>query len=152
MLNIDYYLDFFKLSHIDFKAYGILITSIMFIWSGFNKILNYDKKIETLLTKINVHINLAHFGMILVILLEIIGFIFLIEYYFKSDCLYNIFNKFNIFIKLTHKQFIQIILLLILIFLIVVTFIYHPPSLKKPIPFLSNLTYFGLFLYIYSDL
>ena len=30
--------------------------------------------------------------------------------------------------------------------------IYHPPNLERPIPFLSNLTTFGLFLYVYSDL
>ena len=90
--------------------------------------------------------------MILVILLEIIGFLILIDYFFKLDIFYKYFNKLNIFISLTYKQIIQIILLLILLFLIVVTLIYHPLDTSKPIPFLSNLTTFGLFLYIYSDL
>ena len=90
--------------------------------------------------------------MVLVILLEIIGFLFLIEYYFNKSYLYNLFDKLNIFIKISQKQLIQIILLLLLLFLIVVTIIYHPPNMKHPIPFLSNLTTFGLFLYVYSDL
>ena len=53
--------------------------------------------------------------------------------------------------KLSQKQLVQLILILVLIFLIVVTLIYHPLDLKKPIPFLSNLTTFGLFLFVYSD-
>ena len=88
--------------------------------------------------------------MILVILLEIIGFLFLLEYYFNINILYSIFNKINIFIDLTQKQLIQIILLLVLLFLIV-TIIYHPPSINI-LYLLSNLTTFGLFLYIYIDL
>lgn len=136
----------------EYKKYGILLASVMFIWSGTNKILHFDKKVLTLMDKINLNKNICILGMILVILLEIIGFMFLVEYFFNYNVLFNTFNKFNIFLKLSQKQLIQIILLSLLLFLIVVTVIYHPFSLKRPIPFLSNLTTFGLFMYVYSDL
>lgn len=150
MINIDSFLKKLELDD-SFKKYGILLSSVMFIWSGYNKIPNFDKKVLTLHNKTNIDENLCILGMILVILLEIIGFFILIDYFFKLNLFYKYFNKFNIFIKLSYKQLIQIILLLILLFLIVVTLIYHPLDFKKPIPFLSNLTTFGLFLYIYSD-
>ena len=150
MLNIDNFLEKFE-GDIDLKKYGILLASIMFIWSGTNKIFNFDKKVLTLIKKTNLNKHLCEFGMILVILLEIIGFLFLIEYFFKKNILYNLFTKINIFIELSQKQLIQIILLLILLFLIVVTLIYHPFDMNHPIPFLSNLTTFGLFLYVYND-
>ena len=150
MINIDSFLKNLELNN-SFKKYAILLSSIMFIWSGFNKLPNFDKKVLTLHNKTNINENLCILGMILVILLEILGFFILIDYFFKLNLFYKTFNKFNIFIKLSYKQLIQIILLLTLLFLIVVTLIYHPLNFKKPIPFLSNLTTFGLFLYIYSD-
>ena len=150
-MNIDNLLNSIK-SNSEYKKYGILLASIMFLWSGINKIQNFDKKVLTLMNKINLDENICILGMILVILLELIGFMFLIEYFFNSNYLYNLFNKINIFIKLSQKQLIQIILFLLLLFLIVVTIIYHPPSISHPIPFLSNLNTFGLFLYVYSDL
>ena len=30
------------------KSFAILIMSVMFIWSGINKVLNYDKKVSVL--------------------------------------------------------------------------------------------------------
>ena len=151
MINIDLLLKNMEFKN-SLKKYGILLASIMFIWSGQNKIFNFDKKVLTLVKKTNLDTNICIFGMVLVILLEIIGFLFLIEYYFKKSYLYNLFDKLNIFIKISQKQLIQIILLLLLLFIIVVTIIYHPLNMEHPIPFLSNLTTFGLFLYIYSDL
>ena len=157
MINIDLLLKNIEFKN-SLKKYGILLASIMFIWSGQNKIFNFDKKVLTLVKKTNLNTNICMFGMVLVIILEIIGFLFLIEYYFKKSYyfkklyLYNLFDKLNIFIKISQKQLIQIILLLLLLFIIVVTIIYHPPNMEHPIPFLSNLTTFGLFLYVYSDL
>jgi hypothetical protein len=151
MLNIDNFLE--NLKNINsFKKYGVLLASIMFMWSGINKIFNFDKKVLTLIKKTNLQEKICQFGMIIVILLEIIGFLFLIEYFFQKNILYTLFSKVNIFIKLSQEQLMQIILLVLLFFLIVVTLIYHPFSIEHPIPFLSNLTTFGLFLYIYSDL
>lgn len=150
MINIDGVLDKLKVNN-SAKKYGILLASIMFLWSGMKKILMFDKKVGVLSNKTNLSKIICQFGMILVILLEILGFMFILEYYFKESVLYDIFNKLNKFVKLSQKQLVQIILILVLIFLIVVTLIYHPLDLKKPIPFLSNLTTFGLFLFVYSD-
>ena len=136
---------------IDFKKYSIFLASIMFIWSGIDKIINFNKKVSTLSNKINLHPIICSIGMVLVILLEIIGFLLLVEYFFNLKIFYNLINKINIFIPLSQQTIIQIILLLILLFLITVTIIYHPPW-GKPIPFLSNLTIFSFFLYVYSDL
>lgn len=134
------------------KIIGIILASIMFIWSGCNKILNFNKKVSILQKKIGLGENICRVGMILVIVLEIIGFLFLIEYFLKRSYLYRIFDKLNIFTKISQEELIQIILLLILLFIFVVTIIYHPFDIKKPIPFLSNLTTFGLFLYVYIDI
>lgn len=150
-MNIDNLLQKLQLNN-DYKKYGILLASIMFIWSGINKIHHFDDKVLTLMKKINLDENICMLGMILVILLEIIGFLFLNEYYFKKQYFYNLFKKINVFIKLSQKQLIQIILILLLLFLIVVTLIYHPLNLERPIPFLSNVNCFGLFLYVYCDL
>ena len=150
MINIDSILANLKVNN-SFKSYSILLASVMFLWSGIDKIQNFEKKITKLSNKLNLNLNISTFGIILVILLETIGFILLFEYFFNKQIFYNIINKFNIFIKLSQKQLIQIILLLILLFLIVVTIVYHPPW-GRPIPFLSNLTIFSMFLYVYSDL
>ena len=134
------------------KKFAIILASIMFIWSGFNKIINFDKKVLTLQTKTRLGITTCQLGMILVILLEIIGFLLLIEYFLKQSYLYSVFDKLNIFMKISQEELIQIVLLLILLFIFVVTIIYHPLNVRKPIPFLSNLTTFGLFLYVYIDI
>ena len=151
MLNIDNTLKKLEMND-SFKKYGILLTSVMFIWSGIVKILKFSKKVDTLSNKTNLHKYASTCGMILVILLEIVGFLFLIEHFFGKKYLYNIFHKLNIFVKLSQKQLVQIILLALLLFLVVVTLIYHPLNIQHPIPFLSNLTTFGLILYVYSDL
>ena len=138
--------------HKKYKGYGMLLASLMFIWSGINKILFYDRKVSNLSNRTMFPEWLSSFGMVNVILLETIGFFILVDYY----CNLNIILQQDEYIiangKVTKKEIVKIILLLLLLFLIVVTIIYHPPNLNKPIPFLSNLTTFGLFLYVYSDL
>ena len=109
----------------------------MFIYSGVNKIMKFDKKVVTLKDKSKVSDGLAKFGLILVIILEIVGSLYIIFYilFFKdrqSNILY--------YLALT-------VLFCFLLFMIVVTFLYHPPS-DKIIPFLSNVTTFGGFLLI----
>ena len=84
--------------------------------------------------------------MILVILLEIIGFIILIDYFVESNVLTPILS--NIIDK---KKLTNIILLSVILFIALVTVIYHPPEAGKMIPFLNNLSLFGLFLYLYAD-
>lgn len=134
------------------KSIGILFASFMFIWSGVNKINNFDKKVGTLMNKTELPKSISSFGMILVILLEIIGFIILLDYYFGANMIlykekYRILNN-----EITRKEIINIILILLLLFLIVVTLIYHPFDYTRPIPFFSNVTTFGLFMYVLADL
>jgi hypothetical protein len=51
---------------------------------------------------------------------------------------------------LIHPKIIQLIYLVYMVFMVVVTLLYHPPG-KAMIPFLSNMTTFGGFMYIYSQ-
>lgn len=118
-----------------FKKIAVLLFFIMFIYSGINKITKFTQKTLILKQKIGVPYFIAVFGMVMVIILEIVGS--LIIYY-------NLFNKSKI------RQLTHITYLLFLLFLIVVTLIYHPPT-DKIIPFLSNVTTFGGLLYLYVD-
>ena len=128
------------------KKYGILLASFMFIWSGINKIRLFERKVEILMKKTGFPKIISSLGMIGVIILEIIGFIILIDYFFNFNKVSKLFNNY-----LTSRELVQLVLLMILLFLIVVTPLYHPFDLKHPIPFLSNVTTFGLFLYVYCD-
>ena len=129
------------------KTYAIIINSIMFIWSGIDKITNFNKKVETLVKKTGWPSVLCIVGMILVIILETFGFIILIDYFIKSDI---ILSKLNSIIQ--KKKLIRLILLAVIAFIALVTVIYHPPIEGKMIPFLNNLSLFGLFLYLYADM
>ncbi len=122
-----------------FLSVAIVLFFVMFIYSGVNKILNFDKKSQTLAKKINVSELLAKIGMVCVIILEIFASLYLIFY--------------TIFRKPGSKGFFHTLAILaiiaFLVFMIVVTAIYHPPG-KRMIPFLSNLTTFaGLLLILY---
>ena len=119
------------------KPSTILIASsivffIMFIYSGYDKIINFSDKLKSLDNKLSKYINLPEsvleFGMTLVILLEMIGpFIILARIILGNDAP-------DILKILSNFTFICFIL-----FIIVVTLIYHPPN-DKIIPFLSNCT------------
>jgi len=115
---------------------AIVVFFVMFVYSGIIKIKNFDKKSTILAKKINCTKLIANIGMVLVILLEIIGSLYLISYI--------LFMKDN---KNIYRTLALICLTLYLIFMVVVTFIYHPPT-DKLIPFMSNLTTFGGFLLI----
>ena len=132
---------------VDMKSFAILVISVMFFWSGVNKILHFDKKVETLVKKTGWPKTLCDLGMVGVILLETIGFIVLLEYFLNMPVLTKILN---IFIPTT--QLVQLILITVILFIILVTLIYHPLDVNRPIPFLTNLTILGGFIYIYADL
>ena len=134
----------------EYKHYGIFLASIMFIWSGINKINNFDKKVQTLMKKTSFPYFLSSTGMVLVILLETVGMFILLDYYCKQNVLPNKFKYKSL--SFTKQELVQFTLLCLLAFLIVVTLIYHPLDFEHPIPFLSNLTTFGLFWYVYADL
>lgn len=134
-------------TEINMKGFGILIISVMFIWSGINKILNFEKKVKTLVKKTGWPDGLCYLGMIGVIILEIVGVILLNEYFLDTKILTNITEMF-----IKQKQLIQLILITMILFIILVTIIYHPLDMNRPIPFLTNLTILGAFIYIYADL
>ncbi len=113
---------------------AIVFFFIMFIYSGLNKILSFEDKVITLKKKTNLIYPINELGMIGVILLEIVGSLLILYYFFGG--------KIN-------KEIIKKICYIYFAFLIVVTFLYHPPH-KKIIPFLSNLTTFGGLLLIYN--
>ena len=121
----------------DLKSIAIILFFIMFIYSGFNKIKGFEKKVLTLQEKTHLPHIINVLGMIGVILLEIIGSFIMVLHFLMN-------NLINIYL-------VKFTAILFLLFLIVVTFLYHPPT-DKLIPFLSNMTTFGGLLYIYSDL
>lgn len=122
---------------INLKSLAIILFFIMFIYSGFNKINGFNKKVSILQAKTHLPFFINVLGMIGVILLEIFGSLVMILYFIDNYMI----NKY--LVKTTN--------ILFLAFLIVVTFLYHPPT-DKLIPFLSNMTTFAGLLYIYADL
>tara|TARA_Y100001958_G_scaffold153137_1_gene140216 strand:- start:1256 stop:1585 length:330 start_codon:yes stop_codon:yes gene_type:complete len=97
----------------------------MFIYSGFSKMNNFHKKVDTLQGKTKLPHFINVLGMMGVMILEVVGSIIMILHFFRNNIVPTSL------IKTTSKLFI--------LFLIVVTWLYHPPWDKK-IPFLSNLT------------
>ena len=132
---------------VDMKSFSILVMSVMFLWSGVNKILGFDKKVETLVNKTGWPIMLCTIGMIGVILLETVGFVLLLEYYLNMPLLTKLLSP-----LIGQREIIQLILITVILFIILVTLIYHPLDVNRPIPFLTNLTILGAFIYIYADL
>jgi hypothetical protein len=118
------------------KKIAIILFFIMFIYSGLNKIINFNKKVLNLKKKTNLNYPINELGIISVIILELIGSLLIIYYFFEGDI---------------NKQIIKRVCELYLVFLIVVTLLYHPPT-DKMIPFLSNVTTFGGMLLIYNNI
>ena len=118
---------------------GIVLFFIMFIYSGFGKILDFQKKTNGLTKKTNLPYPMNELGMIGVIILEIIGSLIIMSYFWFPQ----------ITQKYIQKEYIKYICQLFIAFMIVVTPLYHPPH-KQIIPFLSNLTTTGGFLLIYN--
>ena len=111
---------------------SVILFFVMFIYSGFNKLFNFSKKVSVLSVKTGLPPVINKLGLICVIILELIGSAIIMLYFF--NCKYVDYNL----VMHTNNLF--------LLFLIVVTFLYHPPW-QTPIPFLSNLTTFaGLLL------
>ena len=121
----------------DIKKIAVILFYVMFIYSGFNKITSFSKKVAGLQNKTGLPPVINTLGMIGVIILEIVGSLIMIAHYCKKDVVPRPLVKFTKFIYL--------------LFLVVVTFLYHPPT-DKIIPFLSNLTTFSGLLYMSADL
>lgn len=116
----------------------ILILSIMlffsqFIYSGVNKITNFSKKVSVLEKKTNFRRGISEFGMVCVILLEIIGSLIVLGYFISNSN-----NE-------LYKNITLFTLIIFCLFLVIVTAIYHPPGTKM-IPFMSNISILGAFL------
>lgn len=118
---------------------GVLLFFIMFIFSGVGKIMNFQKKTKGLAKKTNLPYPMNELGMIGVILLEIIGALIIVGYFWFPQ----------ITQKYIQKEYVKYICLSFIAFMIVVTPLYHPPH-KQIIAFLSNVTTTGGFLLIYN--
>ena len=118
-----------------FLSMYIVLFFIMFIYSGFSKIKNFQKKVSILQSKTHLPHIINVLGMFGVMTLEVFGSLIMIAHFFNPRLL-----PFNL-TKLVNVLFI--------LFLIVVTMLYHPPWDKK-IPFLSNLTTLAGLLIIYE--
>ena len=127
------------LENINLKPQLLIIVALlfilpMFVYSGINKILKFDKKVEKLEEKINTNKLIASLGIISVTIIEILCSIIIL----LAAILLH-----------THIPFLKIAanisIILFMLFLVIVTPIYHPPS-DKMIPFLSNMCTFGGFL------
>lgn len=115
---------------------AVLLFFIMFVYSGFNKIIRFNKKVNNLSKKTGLPYSISSLGMIGVILLELLGSFIILYYFFGGKI---------------DKKLVKRICELYLLFLIVVTLLYHPPT-NKIIPFLSNVTTFGGMLLIYNSI
>lgn len=118
---------------------GVLLFFIMFVFSGVGKIMNFQKKTKGLAKKTNLPYPMNELGMIGVILLEIIGALIIVGYFWFPQ----------ITQKYIKKEYIKYICLTFILFMCVVTPLYHPPH-KQIIAFLSNVTTTGGFLLIYN--
>ena len=115
-----------------YLPYYVTMFFVMFIYSGFSKMNNFHKKVDTLQSKTRLPHFINVLGMLGVMLLEVVGSVAMIVHFFKNKAL--------------PVSLIKLISKLFILFLIVVTWLYHPPWDKK-IPFLSNLTTLsGLFI------
>ena len=112
---------------------ALLLFFSQFIYSGVNKITNFSKKVDILGKKTNFSKELNQFGMVSVILLEIIGSLIILGY-FISDTNNELY-----------KNITLVILTIFSLFIIVVTALYHLLG-GKMIPFMSNLSILGAFL------
>ena len=119
---------------------AIILFFIMFIYSGIDKILSFDKQVEKLEKKTTLPTVINQLGMVGVIILEIIGSLLIIDYFLFKN---------------TPKFLAKYVLYVFILFMIVVTIMYHPPTsfkMRKITPFLSNITTFAGFLLIYKNI
>lgn len=118
------------------KQLSVFLFFVMFVYSGFLKILNFNKKVDVLGEKTNLPKSINIMGMIGVIILEIVGSIIIVADKFYENLVPNLLTN--------------LVYGLYFAFLVVVTLLYHPPSTHM-VPFLSNVTTFGGLLYIFFD-
>tara|TARA_B100001063_G_C16674110_1_gene508050 strand:+ start:722 stop:1123 length:402 start_codon:yes stop_codon:yes gene_type:complete len=128
--------------NITIQKIAILLFFIMFVYSGINKIPKFSKLVSGLKKKTHLPSPINELGMIGVILLEVIGALVVVYYFWFDEFKLND-------IKLISKETVKYVIQVFILFMIVVTPLYHPPN-KALIPFLSNVTTTGGFLLIYN--
>jgi hypothetical protein len=119
---------------------AVLLFFVMFVYSGVMKISGFTKKTKGLSKKTGLPYPINELGMLGVILLEVLGSLIIISYFWSQKDIFGIRLE---------KEYMKYLLQIYFLFLIVVTFLYHPPT-DKLIPFLSNVTTFGGLLLIYN--
>ena len=119
---------------------AVLLFFVMFVYSGVMKITGFAKKTKGLSKKTGLPYPINELGMLGVILLEVVGSLIIISYFWGLKDIFGIRLE---------KEYMEYLVKIYLLFLIVVTFLYHPPT-DKLIPFLSNITTFGGLLLIYN--
>jgi len=128
--------------NITIQKVAILLFFIMFVFSGIRKIPNFNKLVSGLSKKTRLPSPINELGMIGVIILELIGALVVLYYFW--------FGEFKIEgIKVISKEIVKYIILTFIAFMVVVTPLYHPPN-KAITPFLANITTTGGFLLIYN--
>ncbi len=126
------------MDQVDFKRIiaSILLLS-MFVLSGFQKILTFEKTIDNVANKLSFNMQVTQLGVIVVILLEILAPIIILYYLTYAN----------------YAEYAKYAIWLLVIFTIVVTFMYHPPDLTsyyKSIPFWANMSLLGGLLLLES--
>ena len=119
---------------------AVLLFFSMFVYSGIMKVYGFAKKTKGLSKKTGFPYPINELGMLGVILLEVVGSLIIISYFWGLKDIFGIRLE---------KEYMKYLVQIYLLFLIVVTFLYHPPT-DKLIPFLSNVTTFGGLLLIYN--
>jgi uncharacterized membrane protein YphA (DoxX/SURF4 family) len=123
--------------YMDVTKIAIILFFVMFVYSGFTKILKFNDKVLRLGKKTGLPHIINVLGMVGVIILEIVGSLLLVAYFMKDNTV--------------SRNLAKQITVMFLLFLAVVTMLYHPPW-DKMIPFLSNVTTFAGTMLIYDKI
>lgn len=129
---------------INFRNLGIFLLISMYIFSGINKIFNFNNISKELKNKfenkfnVNLPINFYKFTMVLVILLLVVGSLLLL-----------IIDNINIIYKL---QILKLLCVLFISFTGLATYLYHyPPIGNEVYSFMKNISIIGGFLILLSS-
>jgi uncharacterized membrane protein YphA (DoxX/SURF4 family) len=113
---------------------GSICILVLYIYSGYEKILDLNKTAESLHSKLNIlPMNLCIIAIIGVIILELFGSLFII---------YSVYNN-------TNKKEVYYTIIAFILFNIMATLLYHYPNNHKQLMnFLKNLSITGGFVFL----
>ena len=123
--------------NLDTNVVGAGLLLCMFVMSGINKILTFDKSVKNVEVKLSVSETISKIGVYLVILIEILAPL-IIMYYISMD-------KYKYKYKDNYKTYALYSVLALIVFTIIVTMIYHPPKINyyESIAFWANVSLLG---------